>query len=148
MFKKKEIASCALSWRTEVHLVIGLKTGNVYSLVILSFKKWGEYYIRDCSLSLSFSFLAAPGHMEFPGLGSDLSCSCNLCLSWGNSGSLTHCAMWWSNLNPRAPEMLSIPSHHSGNSTLPVITLKVLPSNVSVTFKSCLEYINWEIWFF
>ena len=33
-----------------------------------------------------FLFLAIPWHMEFPGHGSDLSCSC------GNAGSLTHCA--------------------------------------------------------
>ena len=30
--------------------------------------------------------------MEFPGQGSDLSCSCDLYHSWGNTGSLTHCA--------------------------------------------------------
>ena len=30
--------------------------------------------------------------MEFPGQGSDLSCSCDLCLSCSKAGSLTHCA--------------------------------------------------------
>ena len=38
-----------------------------------------------------FFFLADLQHMEFPGQGSDLSYSCNLCCSCGNAGSLTHC---------------------------------------------------------
>ena len=33
-----------------------------------------------------------PWHMEFPGQGSDPSCSCNLSHSYSNAGSLTHCA--------------------------------------------------------
>ena len=37
-----------------------------------------------------FSFLAILRHMGFPSLGSDLSCSGNLC--HGNARSLTHCA--------------------------------------------------------
>ena len=36
-----------------------------------------------------FPFLAAPWHMEFPGLGSDLSLSCNLCHSGSDIGSFT-----------------------------------------------------------
>ena len=39
-----------------------------------------------------FSFLATPWHMEFPGQGSDLSCSCDLSHSCGNARSLTGCA--------------------------------------------------------
>ena len=39
-----------------------------------------------------FYFLAALWHMEFLGQGSDLSCSCDLCSSCCNTGSLTHCA--------------------------------------------------------
>lgn len=38
-----------------------------------------------------FFFLATPWHVEFPSQGSDLSHSCDLCCTWGNTGSLTHC---------------------------------------------------------
>ena len=34
-----------------------------------------------------FLFLATPWHMEFPGLGLDSSCSCDLCRSCGNTRS-------------------------------------------------------------
>ena len=37
-------------------------------------------------------FLATPRHKEFPGQGSDRSCSCNLCHSCSSVGSLTQCA--------------------------------------------------------
>ena len=69
-------------------------------------------HFKDLFLSLSlsfffsffFSFLAFLKHMEFPGQGSHLSHSDNLYHSWGNIGSLTHCAgpgiepasWWWS----------------------------------------------------
>ena len=39
-----------------------------------------------------FFFLAAQWHREFPGQGSDLSCSYELNHSWDNTRSLTHCA--------------------------------------------------------
>ena len=38
-----------------------------------------------------FLFLANPWHMEFPGQGWDLSCSCDLHYSCDNAGSFTHC---------------------------------------------------------
>ena len=60
--------------------------------------------------------MAAPWHMEFPGQGSDLGCSCDLHCSCGKTGSLTHCAGRGSNLPPRTPETPLIPLHHSGNS--------------------------------
>ena len=41
---------------------------------------------------LFFPFLATLWPMEFPGWGSDSSCSCNLSLSCSNARSLTHCA--------------------------------------------------------
>ena len=37
-----------------------------------------------------FSF-AVLQHKEVLGQGTDLSCSCDLCLSYGHTGSLTHC---------------------------------------------------------
>ena len=39
-----------------------------------------------------FPFVATSQPMEFPGQGSDPSCSCHLSRSCGNAGSLTHCA--------------------------------------------------------
>ena len=47
---------------------------------------------RDLFLFLFFSFLAPLQQMEFPGQESKPSCSCNLCHSCSNAGSLTHCA--------------------------------------------------------
>ena len=44
------------------------------------------------SLCIFFFFLAAQWHREFPGQGSDLSCSYELNHSWDNTRSLTHCA--------------------------------------------------------
>ena len=41
---------------------------------------------------LPLLFLATPWHVEFPGQVSDLSHSWNLHCSYGNTGSLTHCA--------------------------------------------------------
>ena len=53
-------------------------------------------YNKTDSISLAFwrnsFFLAILKHMEFPGQGSDLSCSCDLSHSCSNTGSLTHCA--------------------------------------------------------
>ena len=37
-------------------------------------------------------FLATLQHTEFPGQGSDLRCSCDLCRSCSNARSLTHCS--------------------------------------------------------
>ena len=49
------------------------------------------FFLLRCSrLFFFFSFLATPWHMEFPGQGSDLSHSCDLCHSCSNAGSLTH----------------------------------------------------------
>ena len=44
------------------------------------------------SLFYLFAFLANPWHIEFPGQGLDLSCSCDPSHSCGNARSLTHCA--------------------------------------------------------
>ena len=63
-------------------------------------------------------FSATPQRMEFPGEGSDPSHSCNLCHSCHNTGSLTHCPGWGSNLCPSTLETLLIPVHHSENSDL------------------------------
>ena len=45
---------------------------------------------RFLLLLLFFTFLATPLHMEFPGQGSDPSCSFDLSYGCGNPGSLTH----------------------------------------------------------
>ena len=45
----------------------------------------------DVLIHLKNFFLAAPRQMEFPGQGSNPSCSCNLCYGYGNAGSLIHC---------------------------------------------------------
>ena len=46
----------------------------------------------ECSFAAFCSFVAALRHMEFPGQGSDLSRCCDLSCSFGNIGSLSHCA--------------------------------------------------------
>ena len=61
---------------------------------------------------LIFFFLADCRHMEFPGQGSEVNCSCNLFCSCGNAGSLTHRVKLGLTLLPRTPEMLPIPSCH------------------------------------
>ena len=55
-----------------------------YSLPMFLYLCFGFFF--------SFSFLAVPRHMEFPGQGSEGSHSCNLCCSCSNARSLTHCA--------------------------------------------------------
>ena len=64
------------------------------------------------------SILAASQHVEFPGQGSDLSCSCDPCCC-GNARSLAHCAML--EIEP-AFQRTGIPSHHSRNATGSVLT--------------------------
>ena len=66
-----------------------------------------------------FLFLAAPWHMEFPGKGSYLSCSCDLCHSYGNTGSfnLLSWARDWTCVLGTA-EMLPILLCHNGNSSV------------------------------
>ena len=59
------------------------------------------------------SFLAALRHMEFPGQGSDPSCSCDLRCRCSSASVLGQ----GSNLRPRAPEMPLFPLHHSRNSS-------------------------------
>ena len=56
---------------------------NMCQILIKSFVFGGLFFFF-------FFFLTTPQHMEFPGQGSDLSCSCNL--SCSTAGSLTHCA--------------------------------------------------------
>ena len=51
---------------------------------------WGRYWINAF---FSF-FLAVLRHMEFPGQGSDWSCSCNLHHSCGNDGSFKTLCCW------------------------------------------------------
>ena len=51
--------------------------------------------------------------MDFSSQGSDLSHSCNLSLSCGNAGSLTHCAGLGIEPESHAPEMLLIPLCHT-----------------------------------
>ena len=67
---------------------------------------------------LRYFFLFWP-HREFPGQGSDRSCSCSLHHSCGTAGSLTHCAGGGGgrNLHPSAPKTTPPPLRHSGNST-------------------------------
>ena len=48
-----------------------------------------EYYMLNSQKKI---FLVAPWHMEFPGQGSDPSCSFDLSHSCSNAESSTHCA--------------------------------------------------------
>ena len=65
----------------------------------------------------SFSFLATPRFLEFPGQGSDPSHSRNLSRRCGNAGSLTHCA--WPGIEPVTQHFQDAaatnPTVHSGN---------------------------------
>ena len=62
-----------------------------------------------------FVFFGRPRHMEFPGKGSDLSHSCNLCCRCGKDGSLNPLC-WESNLRSGTAKTLPILLHHVGNS--------------------------------
>ena len=55
--------------------------------------------------------MADPGHMEFPGWGSDPSHSCNLCHRCSTTGSFNPL-----NLCPGVAERPPIPLHHRGSS--------------------------------
>ena len=76
-----------------------------------------NFLIIHCSFFFPHLFLAAFQHMEFLGQGSYPSQSCDLHCSYGNTGSLTHCA-GGSTLCPSAPKMPPIPLCHSGNSSM------------------------------
>ena len=69
-----------------------------------------------------FFFLAALRHMEFPGQGSDLSCSCNLSSICGNAKSVTHYARL--GIKPM--------SHCSQDTTDPVLQWQELPWNYKI----------------
>ena len=77
-----------------VERILGHKWGSEVLMSILS----PIFRIKRISSSLffffflSFSFLATPQHMEFPGQESDPRRSHDLSLSCSNTGSLTHCA--------------------------------------------------------
>ena len=57
-----------------------------------------DRFSSDAASFFFFFFLAAPQHMEFPGQGSELSCSFDLHCRCSHSGSLTHCA--WLGIEP------------------------------------------------
>ena len=65
-----------------------------------------------------FSFLATLGHMEFLGQGSDASHSCDPLCSGGNAGSFNLLWCQAGDWSPGTAEMLPIPLHHSGNSSM------------------------------
>ena len=73
-----------------------------------------------------FSFLAALWHMEFPGHGSDPSCSVDLIFSCSNARPLTHCP------GPRI-EPASQNSQDTANPIAPHV-----PQWVFLVFFSCL----------
>ena len=67
------------------------KLGNWHRTVLLTqVETVLGFYMQLCNFF--FPFLTTPWHMEFPGQGSDLSSSCHLPWSCGNTGSLTLCA--------------------------------------------------------
>ena len=78
-----------------------------------------------------FFFLANLRHMDFLGQGSDPSCSCELSLSCGNAGSLTHC-----------DKMGIIPSsQHSQDTTNPNAPQRKLPNSFKKMFQLRLKII-------
>ena len=74
-------------------------------------------FINFFSFIIFIFFLAALRHMEFPGQGSDLSCSCDLSCICSNARSLTHCAgPGIEPVSQSAPKMPAIPLCQSRNS--------------------------------
>ena len=67
-------------------------------------------------LAFLFSFLATLRHMEPPGQGSVPSHSCDPSHSWGDAGSLIHCAGLGIKPMSSAPKMQLILLSHSGSS--------------------------------
>ena len=78
----------------------------------------GTPYLFIFNLNFFFLFLAASQHMEFPGQGSDSSCSFNLCHSCSNVGSLIHCAGPGIDAGSQCSRDATNPMCHSGNSTI------------------------------
>ena len=73
--------------------------------------------------SFFFFFWSLSQHMDFPGQGSDLSHSCDLCHSCCNAESLTHCVQNWT--KSQDEETPLIPPHHSRNSCISLYKMKV-----------------------
>ena len=63
-------------------------------------------FLGLCFLALLFFFGRTCSIWKFPGWGLNLSCICDLNHSFGNAGSLTHCAR---------PEIEPAPRHHRDN---------------------------------
>ena len=97
------LAADALAWMTGAasEPVVGVQSQTVR----IPAPGWSERICTDLITSLLKGFfspsvlffclfvcLAALWHMEFPGQGSDLSRSFNVCCSYGNARALIHCA--------------------------------------------------------
>ena len=111
-----------------VWICISLMISDVEHLSI-SFGHSYVFYERNVYSGLLpiFFFLFLFWHVEFPGQGSDPRCSCDLCHSYGNAGSLTHSAR--SGIEPV--------SQCSGGTANPTVPLQEL-----------CPFLNWIIWCF
>ena len=100
--------------KTEPSLTLQVNLNPYFTLSYLSFLR--QYCF--CFILFCFSsFLATLWHMKFPGQGSDLSCSFNLCHSCRNTESQPTALGWGLNPRPSAPETPQIPLHCSRNSS-------------------------------
>ena len=102
---------------------------NKYLLNICQHRTRGGYALDQCPVgfclpihSFLFSppnpgpFLAGPWHVEFPGQGSDPSCTCSLCSGCSNARSFTHWARPGVEPASSAPETPPVLLHHRGRS--------------------------------
>ena len=99
--RSPELSFCVATFPT----LFSSSDSSNFGLSILSgATQWDCWPIFGFPFSvLSFSFLPTPWHVEFLGQGSNLSSSCHLHCSCGNSGSLIHCGPAQGlNLSPRA----------------------------------------------
>ena len=101
-----------LGWGTQPKPLISMLLGP-----------WLSPYISKSShrFILFFVCLTAQRHVELPGWGSELSCSCDLSRSCGNARSLTHCAERGIKPASQRSQDVQIPLCHSGNSTVTVL---------------------------
>ena len=69
-------------WELFIYQKLDFKAFMFFSIKIFFFRRLNHFFSESIIVFFSL-FLVTPWLMEFPGQGSDLSWSCDLCCSWG-----------------------------------------------------------------
>ena len=116
-------------WHSVVHFsaqgLPGTNSGGQLGFQFPSGGSGGKICFQARSfIYLFIYFISSPRHMEFPGQGSDLSHTCNLCQSCGKPGSLTPCSrLGISPASQCSVRVLPILLRHRGKSPSSVLLL-------------------------